>query len=214
MSTNGSRMYGSTNGRLDVINTATRTVERTISTNSVGLSLVLNPVGSTVFVGGDGDIQEVNPATGGVRTITSLGNKNFAVSPDGQFLFLVTEYELGIKVVRVSDGALVTTIPVDCAGWGIAVSPDGLKLFDSCGPNLILVRTDTQEKQTLVLGDRSAGRRSAPTASPRSSPTTTGTSTSSASRAVPGGRPRRRPAPRVRPPPRAPVRGRDAGSGA
>lgn len=151
LSPDGQYLYGSTVSHLFVINTATRALERDISTRSIGLSLALNPVGTSVFVGGDGEIQEINPATGDARTVTTLANKNFAISPDGQFLYLVTEYEATIKVVRVSDGTLATTIPVSCAGWGVSISREGQQLFVTCNSSLLMVRTDTQQMVTLPL---------------------------------------------------------------
>ncbi len=152
MSADGSRLYGSGPAGLLVVNTATRAIERNVPTSSAGLSLALNPIGSTVFVGGYGNIEEVNPSTGTVRFITGESNTNFAVSPDGQYLYLVFESDPAIKVVRVSDGAVTRRIDVGCGGWGVAVSPNGRKLFDSCGGTLVILDLLTDFVQRHVLG--------------------------------------------------------------
>ena len=152
MSSDGTRVYGAGSGLFTVINRATRVVEREVATASQGLSLALNPVGSTVFVGGYGAIEEITPSTGAARTVTSETNTNFAISPDGQYLYLVSEGDQVIKVVRVSDGLLIKSIPVGCAGWGIAISPNGKKLIDSCGGTIIIVDVATDAVESIVVG--------------------------------------------------------------
>lgn len=143
MSADGSRVYAAGSGRFVVVDPSTRTVLTDIGTASQGLSLALNPAGSTVFVGGYGSIEEITPATGTSRVVTTQENTNFAISPDGQRLYLVSENNGVIKEVRVSDGAVLRSIPVACAGWGIAISPDGSVLIDSCGGQVIIVETAT-----------------------------------------------------------------------
>ncbi len=150
----GTRLYAAGSGRFASINTSTRAADRDMATLSQGLSLAVNPVGTTVFVGGYGPIEEITPATGAARTITSEANTNFAISPDGQRLYLVSEGDAVIKVVQVSDGALIKSIPVPCSGWGIAVSPDGQKLFDTCvSGNIVIVDTGTDAvAQNIYVG--------------------------------------------------------------
>ena len=148
----GTRLYASGSGRFVVINPSTRAAERDMSTQSQGLSLALNPVGTTVFVGGYGPIEEINPATGATRVVTSEGNTNFAISPDGQRLYLVSEADPAIKVIQVSNGALLKTIPVGCAGWGIAVTPDGQKLYDTCNGTIFIIDLATDAVQPIAVG--------------------------------------------------------------
>ena len=74
-----------------MVNPATRAVLRDMVIGSSGLSLVTNPVGTTVFVGGYGPVEEITPSTGASRIVKSEPSTNFTVSPDGQFLYLVSD---------------------------------------------------------------------------------------------------------------------------
>lgn len=154
-SADGNTLFGAGPGLLTVINRATRAVEREVATQSSGLSLALNPVGTTVFVGGGGPVQEVTPSTGTVRTVTSEQHTQFAITPDGQRLYLVSEWEAVVKLVQVSDGAVIRTIPVPCSGFTIGVSPDGQKVFIGCGPQVVIldVATDAVLQNITVGGN-------------------------------------------------------------
>ena len=151
-STDGSRLFAAGSGRFSVVNPATRAVLRDMVIGSSGLSLVNNPVGTTVFVGGYGPVEEITPSTGASRIVTSELSTNFTISPDGQFLYLVSEGDPNIKVVRVSDGGVVKSIPVGCSGWGIAISPDGQKLYDTCGDTIFIVDVATDGVTPIVVG--------------------------------------------------------------
>ena len=138
-SADGSRLYAAGSGGFVVINPATRAVERDVVVPNSGLTMVLNPVGTTVFVGGYGTLVEVTPSTGTMRNVTDGGYTNFAISPDGQTAYLVDEFNAAVTVMSVATGAVGTPIALPCAPWGIGMAPDGTKLVASCGASILLV---------------------------------------------------------------------------
>ncbi|MCD6047684.1 MAG: collagen triple helix repeat domain protein [Gammaproteobacteria bacterium] len=133
--------YG--NGSFSVINTSTNTVIKTLS-DSVGncqfyapATIAVSPDNHTIYVGNQGDyltvIQNSNGQFSCAASTINFGGQVFgmAVSPNGQYLYVIVAGN-SINVINTQTRSVVDTYALsNLSALGVAISPDGHKLFIS-----------------------------------------------------------------------------------
>ena len=132
VSADGARVYVGGEGQVTVLNQSTGAVIRSIAIGSIALSLVPNPAAPDhLITAGEGSVQDVDAIAGTVQTIGAFYAKNVGVSADGATLYLVNE-SAELQVVNRLTAAVLQTWILPCGAWGVAVSPDGLKVIATC----------------------------------------------------------------------------------
>lgn len=155
VSADGARVYVGGEGQVAVLNQSSGAVIRSIIIGSLALSLVPNPAAPDhLFTAGEGPVQDVDAIAGTVQTIGSFYVKNVGVSPDGATLYLVNE-SAELLVVNRLTAAVLQTWTLPCGAWGVAVSPDGLKVFAICsqgGAVLVLDASNGNLINNIAVG--------------------------------------------------------------
>lgn len=175
-------IYGS-DSMVDVIDTATNTIAKTISVGATSdaalIGVAASPDSAKIYVanGGENSIAVIDTNTDTVSaTITTADVPslnlpyNIAVSPDGRTLY-VSNYNNGdlstVSVINASTFAQIAAIPVGKGLGGITITPDGSKVFvanfgtvdtpgDSTTVSVIDTATNTVQN-TITVGNNPPG---------------------------------------------------------
>ena len=137
VSPDGSTLYVTTNANyVYKIDIASKTVTGSVATGQTANGLALNSDGSKLYVStrDGGSVLEVNTAamtTG--RTFTTGGRtQEVVVGPGDAELYVANEYDGKLYIFNLSSGAQAATIAnLGNGPWGMAISPDGKKLWIS-----------------------------------------------------------------------------------
>ncbi|MFO7539227.1 MAG: hypothetical protein R6X32_14390 [Chloroflexota bacterium] len=124
----GSRWYN----QVKVIETATHTIVDTISTPGATRSLAVHPFADVVYVTStNGSILAINTNTFTIEDTISVGGDpwDVVVSSDGQLVFAGDRGGGGLHIIDTATNDLVTTITGVGELTGLALTPDGQKLF-------------------------------------------------------------------------------------
>lgn len=115
------------------INPTTRAMVWDAPIGNTGFTLAWSSARQKYYTAGSGGlIDEVDPATGQVRRVsTSHTSNNLAVSVDGARIYSVSE-DATVTVLNTASGAIEGAWTLPCDMWGIVLSLDGTKLFASC----------------------------------------------------------------------------------
>jgi len=149
VSADGARVYVGGEGEVAVLNAGTGAVTRNIPILSIALSMVPNPAAPDhLFTAGEGSVQDVDAITGTVQTIGTFYAKNLGMSPDGAKLYLVNE-SAELLVVNRLTAAVLQTWTLPCGAWGVAVSPDGLKVVATCSTSGIILVLDASNGNVI-----------------------------------------------------------------
>ncbi len=124
-----------TGGSMSVIDTATDTVVRTVS--PVGFlprGVVANPVGPYVYIANQAtdDVAFVNTTNDSfsvVRMHAGASPYGVAIDPLGQFLYVALQGDGKLIVMNASAGTILGSIQLESGLAGVAVSPDGKRVY-------------------------------------------------------------------------------------
>jgi YVTN family beta-propeller protein len=156
LSPDGANAYVTTGSaqKVAVISTATNTVERSIplgATTSAVVAGIVEPFGGPpdefIYVGiGAEEIQGVNPARPGiVNSPIKVGGvaKAIAYAPDGDTAYVAA----GNEVTVVERGEAVVEVPIGAAVSGLAVTPDGSRVYatSAAGKSVTAISTTTNK---------------------------------------------------------------------
>jgi YVTN family beta-propeller protein len=143
------------NNSVSVINTSTNTVSATVPVGLGPIGVAFNPDGTKAYVtnGGSNNVSVIDTATNSVTASVPVGEAPFgvAVNPDGTKVYITkatmshettdfgddgsitnsTIEEINPDYISVIDTVtnIVTTVPVGGVPVGIAVSPEGTKVY-------------------------------------------------------------------------------------
>jgi len=155
----GSRVYASSNSdSVYAVNASSNTVTARIKVGLDPNGFAFNANGSRLWVSNqsDGTITELNTATNAVtRTLTVGGTpQDIVLSPDGTELY-VANLANGVQVWNVSSSTLITTIPLQGGGFGLAMTPDRAQLYAAAtlsGQVYVIDRTTREVIRILSVG--------------------------------------------------------------
>lgn len=134
----------STTGDVDVpvrvIDLATGAVSELPDTGGT-LDVALGPDGRTVYAIGFSAALAIDTVSGTVtrRQPVSLLSGDFAVSPDGRYLFVARVVENTVDVFDMDAGQVVASVPVPDQPRGLALTPDGRRLYVASPAGLTIV---------------------------------------------------------------------------
>ena len=175
VSSDGSKVYVAIygNNTLDVLDTRTDTVIDTIGVGFEPFGVAVSPDDSKVYVsnyGGFGNastVSVIKTANDTLAATIPVGTTPFglAVTPDGSKVY-VANYSNGqicsrfpcntVSVIDTAKDTVITNIPVDNSPFGVAVTPDGRKVYvanqGASTISVIATATDTVAA-TIPLGN-------------------------------------------------------------
>jgi outer membrane autotransporter protein len=146
----GSRVYvtNSSSNTVSVIDAATNTVVGSIAVGNAPVGAAVTPDGTRVYVSnhGSSDVYVISTSTNAVVAVIPLaGDDTLAISPDGKRVYAVAGN--GFNVIDVATNAVIASVPVAGSNnvVGIAVSPDGSRLYlaNASGTDVSVVDTAT-----------------------------------------------------------------------
>jgi YVTN family beta-propeller protein len=119
-------------GEVWVIRTSDNSVVRKIrvSDNREGPAAVaIIPDGRLAYVAHteNGDVAVIRTSNDSLESPISVGSDCVAVLPNGHFVFVTDG--ISVHVIRTSDNAVVASVRVSDDPWGIAVQPDGERVY-------------------------------------------------------------------------------------
>lgn len=124
---------------VSVINTATRTVVRTISGFSIPYRLTLHPDGTRIFVGNLGahTVSVINLATNTiVQTLTGFHSPyGIAFNATGSKVYISCNHDAFVYVHDAATGARLSSLKV-LNPHGLAFTPDYARLYAVCNTNI------------------------------------------------------------------------------
>jgi len=157
-----------TDGTVSVINGSTDTVAATIPVGHQPNAIVVMSDGSRAYVvnSGDSTVSAIDltrdVVTGSVALISRVGNvpaaggANAAISPDGSRVYVMNIADESVSVIDTTTLTFVTAIDLQLSGEfglpqaGLAVTPDGKKVFAANGLGFSVISTATNTVTTNV----------------------------------------------------------------
>lgn len=134
-----------TSGRILLLDTASRKVQRTLPVPAAPSGLALSPDGSRLLVtcaGPESTLEIIEWQTGKVVRSLTLGSGALApvLSPDGATAYVCDRFNHAISVVDLAQGAESRRIPVEREPVAAALTPNSHALF--IGNHLPIGRSD------------------------------------------------------------------------
>jgi YVTN family beta-propeller protein len=158
---------------VSVIDTATNTVTATIPVGSApGSGVAVSPDSSKVYVtnAASNTVSVIDTATNTVTATIPVGVSPFgvAVTPDGSKVYVANEdiaHPSGIvgpgtvSVIDTATNTVTATIPVGSAPGGVAVTPDGTKVYvaNAFSNTVSVIATATNTVTTTIPAEDPAG---------------------------------------------------------
>ncbi|HEU4699056.1 MAG TPA: Ig-like domain-containing protein [Gemmatimonadales bacterium] len=135
LSPDGQRVYASTSdGKVYVVDAATRTVTNTFDIGGGIVHLVRHPSQPLLYASAPNEVKvvEIDLQTQAVRTLLSSGARPqaLALSPDASELYVADETG-AVKVITLATGA-TQSIGLGCGAYGMVMTPDGMQLYVTC----------------------------------------------------------------------------------
>ena len=124
------KAYVSQAGLLDVLDTATNTMVRTVPINSGTASAAISKDGTRAYVSTTpGTISVIDVFSDTVVNTIPVSAGSIALTPDGASAYVTNAS--GVQQVSLSTSAVVATIalPAGFAGGTIAITPDGTRAY-------------------------------------------------------------------------------------
>lgn len=141
ISPDGSRVYAVNQftDRIEVIDTASKTLETQIAVGDQPLDVAVSPDGSKVYVSNfsDDSVSVIDAATNTVSATLSLdfggtdgfGPDGLIVSDDGKFLYVANRSTGNITIIDADTNSAVGIVSSGSQTNSVALSPDGSKLY-------------------------------------------------------------------------------------
>lgn len=145
-------------GTVSVINTSTNKMVSTINVGNNPYSVVVNADGSRVYVSNnlDGTVSVINPFLNAAIATVKVGvlPLNLCLNPDGSLLYVVDGEGGSISVINTATNTVSSTYSIPGSNIapfrGIAVSPDGKKLYMS---NIAVTNVPQTNQNTVSVYD-------------------------------------------------------------
>jgi YVTN family beta-propeller protein len=162
----------SVSDNVSVIDTATNTVTATIPVGNSPEGVAVSPDGSKVYVANydSNTLSVINTATNTVTATIPVGvsPSGVAVTPDGTKVYVANEdiaHPSGIvgpgtvSVIATAANTVTATIPVGRAPGGVAVTPDGTKVYvaNAFSNSVSVIDTATNTVTTTIPAETPAG---------------------------------------------------------
>jgi YVTN family beta-propeller protein len=150
-------------GLVSVINTATNSVIDTINVNSGAYTIAINPTGTSLYVASDSGsyrrdtLAVIDTMTNQVTDSIFIGHfiQDIAVSPDGTTLYISSDVSGIIIVMSASTFQILTTISGLPSPIGLAINPQGTRLYAACedGPVSVINTATRTVIENIDCGD-------------------------------------------------------------
>ena len=122
--------YGCNN--VSVIDCTSNTVTSTIPIDNYTVGVSVSPDGRKVYVTTGYSVWVINTATNTISDTITIPAVMICVSPNGRNVY-VTDWNNGdgdtVSVINTATNTVTATIAVGSGPWGVAVSPDGSKIY-------------------------------------------------------------------------------------
>jgi YVTN family beta-propeller protein len=150
----GTRIYVTTaNGTLNVIDAASRQVIAKVPVGAAANGLALNAYRGLLYVSSisTNRITEVSTATNAVLRSWEVGGKpqRIALSPDGTLIYIASE-AAGFEVLHLDNGIRNIAANVSSGAVGLALSPDGKRVYLTNPPEGRLYIIDPETRTVLA----------------------------------------------------------------
>ena len=150
----GARAYitDASDGAVFVIATATNAVVATIPGNRQSRHVAITPDGLSAYVSGGDDIAVIDTQTNTVIDTISGVATQIAITPDGSRAYATADLngDILVLVIDTTTNSVLTTIPVGGAPIGIAITPDGTKVFVAGGSDSDTVAVIDADTNTII----------------------------------------------------------------
>jgi YVTN family beta-propeller protein len=137
VSDSGGQVY---NNQVSVIDTASNTVVATITGDNAPSGLAVNPSGTTVYVANGDGTSTLSVIDASTNTITqrvplngSFGVSGVVVNPSGTRVYISGNDSRLIHVLDTATNTIIDEISVNARPSGLALTPDGSKLYVAMG---------------------------------------------------------------------------------
>ncbi|MFZ5780337.1 MAG: autotransporter domain-containing protein [Pseudomonadota bacterium] len=161
--------------RLQVIDSASRSVVQTVTTAAGPLGVAVSPDGTTLYISdksaGTVSVYAIAAATGLLTQTASVnlpagaGPRDLTVSPDGGKLYVVDQNQDRVVVVDTATNTVTATVSTGLQPINIAINPSGTRAYvtNTTSGNLTVIDTSTNSVvTTLAVGSGSWGVAVAP----------------------------------------------------
>jgi YVTN family beta-propeller protein len=146
VSPDGQRVYvtNQSSNTVSVLSTATNQIVDTISSFSGPIGIAVNPQGTRAYVANAaGDTVSVidlgtNTVLNVISDIGMQSPRRIAISPSGDRVYVSNANTTTVSVISASSNSVIS-IPVGATQEGLAVSPDGLRVYVTLNGNSVAV---------------------------------------------------------------------------
>jgi YVTN family beta-propeller protein len=147
---------------VSVIDTATNNIIRTVDVGSDPLGVAFTPDRKSVYVTNffKNTVSVIDKATNNITATVKVGSMPFgvAVNPARTKVYVVNWGNSNISVIDTATNEVTDTVK-DVYGYGLAVSPDGTKVYLAFGDSVIGIIDTTTNKliRTAFAGNLTSG---------------------------------------------------------
>lgn len=159
LSTDGSTLYvpNASSSSLSIVNTSNYSTSTVSGLGSVPTRVALTPNGSKAYVlnSSSNNVSVVNLASKSVSSTISVGNNptDLVVSPDGNKVFVLNRNDVTVSIISTSTDSVMKTIGTGGSVntyHNILITPDGKKVYVSCGSILSVIDTSSNSLSKLL----------------------------------------------------------------
>jgi len=138
---------------VSVIDTSTNSVVATVPVPCRTKSVVITPDDAFVYANGETCIAVIATATNTVvATLAAAGRDGMAITPDGYFVYVVSDSRpstVSVLATAMNTGTVVATIPVGTIAAGVAITPDGSSAYVANNQDNTVSVIDTTTKTVV-----------------------------------------------------------------
>jgi S-layer protein (TIGR01567 family) len=163
----GKKVYVAIGGedKVSVIDTCTNKVITTVPVGSSPRGVAITPDGKMVYVtnSGEDNVSVINTCTNKVIATVPVGSspRGLAVTPDGKMVYVANFFSNNenmmtdngtVSVIDTDSNRVQTTVTVELGPQGVAVTPDGKKVYvaNQNDNNISVIDTDTNKVTATI----------------------------------------------------------------